>query len=131
APLVEKVFQKRSKSPIFAVARTIVSSSVGTCCCATHPTPSRSTLPTVAAQRSTTTSRSSSLRVTPERRRPQSPSLAGGSTTDLTLRSACSGRPTQPLPRLEQPDLAWASVRECPLNIGSQPRRSSLGSPTE
>src|SRR5215211_8334530 len=39
APLVEKVFQKRSKSPIFAVARTIVSSSVGTCCCAVHPTP--------------------------------------------------------------------------------------------
>jgi hypothetical protein len=29
--LVEKVFQKRSKSPIFAVARTIVSSSIETC----------------------------------------------------------------------------------------------------
>src|ERR1044071_4803136 len=38
APLVEKVFQKRSKSPIFAVARTIVSSCVGTCCCAVHLT---------------------------------------------------------------------------------------------
>jgi hypothetical protein len=35
--LVEKVFQKRSKSPIFAVAKTIVSSSVGTCCCARAP----------------------------------------------------------------------------------------------
>ena len=41
APLVEKVFQKRSKSSIFAVARTIVSSSAGTCCCAVHPTPLR------------------------------------------------------------------------------------------
>src|SRR6185503_9542488 len=39
APLVEKVFQKRSKSSIFAVARTIVFSSVGRCRCAIHPTP--------------------------------------------------------------------------------------------
>jgi hypothetical protein len=41
APFVEKVFQKRSKSSIFAVARTIVSSSVGACCCAVYPTAPR------------------------------------------------------------------------------------------
>src|SRR6476660_8433445 len=39
APLVENVFQKRSKSPIFAVAKTICLLSVGTCRCVVHPTP--------------------------------------------------------------------------------------------
>ena len=46
---------------------------------------------------------------------------------DLTLRSACSRRPTQPLPRLEQPDLAWAECSE--LTPDGVSRGSGVASP--
>src|SRR5215211_518617 len=100
APLVEKVFQKRSKSPIFAVARTIVSSFVGTCCArAPYATSSRE-----MERRSHPASRRVRRSASRARRRPQVRGVAGPSR--LSLRA------------LRGADRAQGCARRVPVQIG-------------